>query len=108
MSRWPAPRWPTRVFLRTIGPHPGPRIINTWWKSYSGTAALWRPAVPYAHAGTRGEDQRASKPTRAGERRTRTNRMALPLWLEWFYTEVTPVLTCDAKNTLVAPRKDGV
>src|SRR5215467_1488724 len=44
MSRWPAPRWHARVFLRTIAPHPGPRIINTWWKSYSGPAALWPPA----------------------------------------------------------------
>ena len=52
-----------------------------WWKSYSGTAALWPPAAPYAHAGTRGEDHRASKHTRAGERRKRTNGMALHLWL---------------------------
>src|SRR5215813_2714995 len=108
MSRWPAPSWHTRVFLRTIGPHPGPKIINTWWKSYSGPAARWPPAAPYAHSGTRGEDQRASKHTRAGELRTRTNGMALHLWLEWLNTSVTPVLTCDATNNLVAHRKDGV
>jgi len=34
--------------------------------------------------------------------------MALHLWLEWLNTSVTPVLTCDAKNNLVAHRKDGV
>src|SRR5262249_53800379 len=81
MSRWPGPRWPARVFLRTIGPHPGPRIISTWWKSYLGPAARWRPAAPCSRSGTRGGDQRVAKRTRADELRTRTNGLALHRWL---------------------------
>src|SRR5215471_20398500 len=72
MSHWPAPRWPARVFLRTIGPHPGPRIISTWWKSSSGPAAQWRPAAPWSRSGTRGGDQGAAQRPRAGARLQQT------------------------------------
>ena len=46
MSLWPGHRWPARVFLRTIAPPQGPRIISTWWRSYSGTVEPWSPAAP--------------------------------------------------------------
>src|SRR4029453_15389415 len=70
MSRWPAPRWHARVFLRTIGPHEGPRIISTWWRSYSSTAEPWRPAATSSRSGTRGGDHIAAKSTRVGKRLT--------------------------------------
>src|SRR4029434_475302 len=108
MSRWPAPRWLGRVFLRTIGPHPGPRIISTWWKSYSGPAARWRPAAPCARSGTSGGAQGAAKATRAGALRTRTNGMALPLRLSWSQTGATRRLTYHATTHLVTRRQDGV
>src|SRR5262252_5425373 len=108
MSRWPAPRWPTRVFLRTIGPPQEPRIISTWWKSYSGPATLGRPAAPCARSGTRGGDQGAAKPTRVGELRTRTNGRALHLRWSWSQTGVTRGVTCQATNHLVIRRHDGV
>src|SRR6266446_2642721 len=108
MSRWPGPRWHTRVFLRTIPPHQEPRIISTWWRSYSGPAARWRPAAPCSRSGTRGGDQGAAKPTRTGALRTRTNGMALHLRLSWSPTGVTQGLTCHATNHLVTRRQDGV
>jgi len=89
-------------------PPQGPRIISTWWRSYSGTAALWRPAAPCSRSGTRGGDQGAAKPTRVGELCKRTNGMALHLWLSWSHTGVTRGLTCHATNNLVTRRKDGV
>ena len=72
MSRWPAPSWPVRVFLRTIAPHVGPRIISTSWKSCSGIAARWRPAAPWSRSGTRGGDQGAAQRPRAGARLQQT------------------------------------
>src|SRR5215510_5334709 len=72
MSRWPAPSWPARVFLRTIAPHAGPRIISTEWKSSSGPAAQWRPAAPWSRSGTRGGDQGAAQRPRAGARLQQT------------------------------------
>src|SRR4029453_16997489 len=69
----PGPRWHARVFLHTIGLPQGPRIISTWGRSSSGTAALWRPATPSSRSGTGGRDQGASNHTRAGELRKRTN-----------------------------------
>src|SRR5215831_1402911 len=108
MSRWPGPRWHARVFLRTIGPHPGPRIISTWWRSYSGPAARWRPAAPCARSGTSGGDQGAAKRPRAGELLTQTNGVGLYLWLSWSHTWVTRVVTCHATNNLAARRKEGV
>src|ERR671931_139105 len=107
MSLWPAPRGHTRAFLRTIAPHQAPRIINTWWRSYSGPAALGRPAAPCARSGTRGGDQGAAQPTRAGELRPRTNGMALALWLSWSQTGVTRGLTCHETTNLVTRRHDG-
>src|SRR5215510_3902760 len=72
MSRWPAPSWPARVFLRTIAPHVEPRIISTSWKSCSRIAALWRPAAPWSRSGTRGGDQGAAQRPRAGARLQQT------------------------------------
>src|SRR5215469_7938093 len=108
MSRWPAPRWLARVFLRTIGPHQAPRIINTWLKSYSGPAALGRPAAPGARSGTSGGDLGAAQPTRVGALCTRTDGMALPLRLAWSPTGVTRGWTCQATNHLVTRRHDGI
>src|SRR5713101_6499974 len=81
MSLWPGPRWQARVFLRTIPPHQGPRIISTWWRSYSGTAEPWSPAAPSSRSGTRGGDQVAAKSTRAGELRKQTHGS------RWYFTE---------------------
>src|SRR5215831_12675783 len=67
------PRWHARVFLRTITPHPGPRIISMWWRSYSGPGELWNPAAPCSRFGTRGGDQVAAKRPRAGERLKQTH-----------------------------------
>src|SRR5712692_5335783 len=108
MSLWPGPRWPARVFLRTIAPPQGPRIISTWWRSYSGTAALWRPAAPCSRSGTSGGDQGAAQPTRVGELCKRTNGMALHRWLSWSHTGVTRGVTCHATKHLVTRRQDGV
>src|SRR5215831_8838287 len=73
MSIWSGHRWHARVFLRTITPHQEPRIISTWWRSYSGTAAPWSPAATSSRSGTRGGDHVAAKRTRAGELLKQTN-----------------------------------
>src|SRR5262249_15389156 len=52
MSRWSGPSWPARVFLRTIAPPRGPRIISTWWRRYSVPAEPWRPAARAHHHST--------------------------------------------------------
>src|SRR5216684_4362069 len=41
-----------RVFLRTIAPPEGPRIISTWWRSYSGPTEPWSPTAPSSRSGT--------------------------------------------------------
>src|SRR5438067_1318836 len=73
MSLWSGPRWQARVFLRTIAPPRGPRIISTWWRSYSGRAEPWRPAAPCSRSGTSGGNQEAAKRPRAGELRKQTH-----------------------------------
>src|SRR6266446_5832009 len=98
MSIWSGHRWHARVFLRTITPHQGPRIISTWWRSYSGTAEPWSPATPSSRSGTRGGDQGAAKRPRAGELLKQTNWVVLLLWLSWSHTWVTPVLTSYGQN----------
>src|SRR5262245_42010833 len=75
-------RWPARVFLRTIAPPQGLRIINTWWRSCSGIAELWRPAAPCSRSGTSGGDQGAAKRARAGELSKQTHGS------RWCVTEV--------------------
>src|SRR5712691_6334261 len=73
MSLWSGHRWPARVFLRTIAPPQGPRIISTWWRSYSGRGEPWRPAAPCSRSGTSGGAQGAAKRPRAGELRKQTH-----------------------------------
>src|SRR5216683_7219947 len=73
MSLWSGPRWQARVFLRTVAPPQGPRIISTWLRSYSGIAEPWRPVAPCSRSGTSGGDQGAAKSPRAGELRKQTH-----------------------------------